>query len=152
MKRYSRTARALNLDDAGFRRLFSLPDNDSYQLLLATAREFVEEARRFAADFARKGIPASLADELEADIEALAAAISAKAGANTEKVGAGAGIDAEIERGMDAEIQIDAIMHNVYHDDPVKLSQWKSARHVKRAPKSPEKPKTPPTEAPTPDA
>ena len=141
MKRYSRTARALNLDDAGFRRLFSIPNNDSYQLLLATAREFVEEGRRFTAEFRRKGIPAGLADELEDDIEALEAAINAKAGAHTEKVGAGAGIDAQIERGMEAEIQLDAIMHNVYFDDPVKLSQWQSARHVKRAPRKPKEPK-----------
>lgn len=149
MKRYSRTARALNIEDAGFRRLFSIPDNDSYPLLIATAREFVEEARRFAAEFARKGIPATLADELEADINALEAAISAKAGAHTEKVGASAGIDEQIERGMEAEIQLDAIMHNVYFDDPVKLSQWKSARHVKRAPRSQTATKPPENPPPT---
>ena len=81
MKRYSRTARALNIDDPGFRRLFphSRMTRIIYQLILATAREFVEEARRFATDFASLGIPATLADELEADTGAMEAAINAKA-------------------------------------------------------------------------
>ncbi len=135
MKRYSRTARALNIDDPGFRRLFRIPNDNNYQLILATAREFVEEARRFAADFARLGIPATLADELEADTEALEEAINAKAEAQMETVGATAGIDAEIERGMTAEKILDSIMHNVYFDDPVKIAQWTTARHVKKAPK-----------------
>lgn len=143
MKRYSRTARALNIDDPGFRRLFRIPDDNNYQLLLATAREFVEEARRFEADFARLGIPATLANELEADTEAMEEAINAKASAQTESVGATAGVGDEIERGMNAEKILDSIMHNVYFDNPVKLAQWMSARHVK---KSPQKKEEEPTE------
>ncbi len=144
MKRYSRTARALNIDDAGFRRLFRVPDNDSDQLLLATAREFVVEARRFAAEFAGLGIPATLADELEADINAMEAAMTAKASGKIESVGATAGIDEQIEDGMNAEKILDSIMHNVYFDNPVKLAQWQSARHIKKAPKRQEEP-IPPT-------
>jgi hypothetical protein len=136
MKRYSRTARSLNIDDPGFRRLFRIPDSDNDQSLLATAREFVAEARRFAVDFARLGIPANLADELGADIAAMDTAINTKASANTETVGASAGVDAQIERGMTAERILDSIMKNVYHDNPVKLAEWGSARHVKRSPKS----------------
>lgn len=140
MYRYSRTARSLNIDDPGFRRLFRVPDGDNDQTLLATAREFVVEARRFAADFARLGIPATLADELEADIDAMEAAITAKAGANTEAVGATAGIDEQIERGMKAEKILDSIMKNVYFDNPVKLAEWMSARHVRRSPKPKDEP------------
>lgn len=143
MKRYSHTARALNIDDPGFRRLFRIPNDNNYELLIAAAREFVEEGRRFAADFARLGIPATLADELDADIAAIEAAIIAKAGANTETVGATAGIDEQIERGMNAEKILDSIMKNVYFDNPVKLAEWMSARHVKRSPKP--KPETTPT-------
>ena len=135
MKRYSRTARALNIDDPGFRRLFRIPNDKNYQLILATAREFVEEARRFAADFARLGIPATLADELEADTEAMEEAINTKAAAQIETVGATAGVGEEIERGMTAEKILDSIMHNVYFDNPVKIAEWTSARHVKKSPK-----------------
>ena len=107
MKRYSRTARAMNIDDAGFPRLFRIPDNNNDQLLLAAAREFVEEARRFPTEFAGRGIPASLADDLFGDVTALESAIVAKSGAQVAGVGATAGIDEEIERGMQAEIILD---------------------------------------------
>ncbi len=135
MKRYSRTARALNIDDAGFRRLFRIPDDNNQQLLLAAAREFVVEARKFTAEFVGRGIPAALADELEADINAMETAMSAKASGKIESVGATAGIDEQIEDGMKAEKILDSIMHNVYFDNPVKLAQWTSSRHVKKAPK-----------------
>lgn len=142
--RYARTARALNIDDPGFQRLFRVSDNDSDQNLLATAREFVTEARRFATEFAGRGIPATLADELDADITAMEAAINAKASGQIETVGASAGIDEQIEDGMKAEKILDSIMRNVYFDNPVKLAEWQSARHVRKAPQRQEEP-TPPT-------
>ena len=145
MKRYSRTARALNIDDPGFRRLFRIPDNDSDQLLLATAREFVVEARRFPTEFAGRGIPATLANELEADINAMEAAMAAKASGKIGSVGATAGIDEQIEDGMNAERILDSIMHNVYFDNPVKLAQWRTARHIKKAPKRQDDPAPPTT-------
>lgn len=138
MKRYSRTARGLNIDDPGFRRLFSIPDGKNEQVLLAAAREFVSEARRFEADFRRRGILPDLANQLEADINAMEAAMSAKASGQMETVGATAGIDAEIERGMEAEKILDSIMRNVYDDNPIKLAEWRTARHVRRLKQSKE--------------
>jgi hypothetical protein len=133
MVRFAATARGLNIDDPGLRRLFRVPDENSDQVLLAAAREFVEEATRFAAQFAARGITADETAALADDIAALDAAIRSKAGANTAGVGATAGVDAEIERGMNAEIILDSIMKNVYYDNPVKLAEWKSARHVRSA-------------------
>jgi hypothetical protein len=133
MKRFAATARGLNIDDPGLRRLFRVPDNDSDQILLAAAREFVEEATRFAAQFAGRGITAAEIEALADDITALETSNSAKAGAHIEGVGATAGIDDEIERGMKAEVILDSIMKNVYYDNAVKLAQWKSARHVRSA-------------------
>jgi len=136
MVRFAATARGLNIDDPGLRRLFRVPDNDNDQLLLASAREFVEEATRFAVQFAGRGITAAEIQALANDITALETAIGAKAGAHIEGVGATAGIDDEIERGMAAEVILDSIMKNVYYDNPVKLAQWKSARHIRSAKKS----------------
>lgn len=141
---YARTARALNIDDPGFRRLFRVPDGDNDEVLIATARAFVEEARRFETQFASLGIPKVQADALEDDIEALEAAIGAKASAGLEGVGATAGIDEEIEKGMNDEKVLDAIMQNVYRNNPVKLAAWTSARHVRRInPKPKDVPPTP---------
>ena len=46
---------------------------------------------------------------------------------------------------MKAEKHLDAIMHNVYNGtNPVKMAAWRTARHIKRAPR-PATPPTPPT-------
>jgi hypothetical protein len=129
---YSRTARALNIDDPGFRRLFRVPDGDNDLVLIATAREFVEEARRFEAQFAGLGILKEMTNLLEDDADALEEAMGAKAVAQIGGVGATAGIDEEIDGGMDDEKVLDALMKNVYRDNPVKLAEWTSARHVRR--------------------
>ena len=136
MKRYSKTARALNIDDPGFRRLFRVPEDNNRQILMNAAREFVVEARRFPNEFEGRGIPATLADELEADLDQMETQLTAKATGKIGSVGATAGIDEQIEDGMKAETILDSIMHNVYFDNPVKLAQWMSARHVKKAPKT----------------
>lgn len=143
MKDYARTARALDIADPGFRRLFNVPDSNSDEVLMAAAREFVEEARRFRTEFAALGIAETMAGELEADIDALEAAMSAKSGAHIEVVGATAGIDEQIERGMAAEKVLDAIMRNVYRNNPVKLAEWTSARHVRRISAKPSPPAPP---------
>ena len=70
MKRISETARALNIDDEGFARLFNLPNDSGEQKLLASARTFVEEATKHQADFLRLGLPENLVDDLTDDIEA----------------------------------------------------------------------------------
>lgn len=72
-----------------------------------------------------------------------ATADAAQAEGVQDTVGATAGIADKIQEGMDAEKYLDAIMSNVYRDNPVKRAQWKTARHVKRAPQPP--PPTPPT-------
>lgn len=147
MREYSKTARALKIDAPGFDKLVQVPDGKNEGILSATGREFVEVANQHAAAFASLGLPNTRAAELAADLDALEAANVAKAQGTANTVGATAGIDQKIDEGMDAEIVLDAIMHNVYRDDPVKLAAWISARHVRRIPR-PSPP--PPTPTPTP--
>lgn len=138
----SRTARALNFEDEGFRRLFKVPDSNSGQKILAAAREFASEAAKHKADFMRLGMPAGFVEDLNTDINDYEQATSAKAGAKGAGVGATAGIDEAVETGLQAAQIADSIMHNVYQDNPVKLAEWTRARHVRR---SPQKAKTPET-------
>ena len=142
MKRLAESARALNLKDAGFRRLFRIPDGDGVQGLIAAGRQFVEEGINHKTDFARLGIDEAYTNALAADLDDLEATAAAKAGAHAKTVGATAGIDSEIERAMEAEIFLDALMKNVYRDNPVKLAAWRTARHVKHSSRAP-KPKVP---------
>ncbi len=140
MKEYSGAARALNFDDAGFRRLFRIPDDNGAQKLIAAGRAFVEEAAKHEAQFARLGLLKEDRTALTADLDDLENAAAAKSGASAEKVGATAGIDEEIGRGMEAETFLDALMKIVYRNDAVKLGAWKSARHVRRSNRTPKPP------------
>ena len=134
MKEMSKTARALNIDDPGFRKLFSVPSGMNEAVLIATAIEFVEQFNLHKAAFVGLGTPETLGDQLQTDVNALETAITAKDTAMADKAGTGAGIDDQIDKGMAAEIILDAIILNVYRDDPVKLAAWRTARHVRRAP------------------
>ncbi len=140
MKEYSAAARALNLDDAGFRRLFRVPNGDGVGKFVASGREFVEEAAAHQAQFARFGLTAADAAALAEDLDDLEAAVAAKAAAAPQTVGATAGIDDEIERGMAAETFLDALIKIIYRNDAAKLAAWKSARHVRRSKRTTQSP------------
>ncbi len=116
-----------------FRRLFHVPDGDGAQETVAAGREFVEEGLKHKTELARLGVTEEKINQLGEDLDDINRAVASKAGANTAGVGATAGVDSEIERGMSAEIFLDAMMKNVYRDNPVKLAEWKSARHLKRS-------------------
>ena len=77
---------------------------------------------------------------LTAVLDEFETADAAQAEGQQDTVGATAGIAQKIDEGMDAEKYLDAIMSNVYRDNPVKRAQWKTARHVKRAPQPPPPP------------
>lgn len=151
MKEFSAAARALNIDDPGFRRLFRITDNDGVQGLIAQGRVFVEEANKHKTNFGRFGLVQADIDALDTDVLALEEAAARKLGAASEKAGAGAGIDDEIDHGMDAEIFLDAMMKVVYRNNAAKLGEWKSARHVRRTsrPAKKDEPEMPETETPT---
>ena len=147
MTAYSKTARALNLDSPGFAQMFKVPDDDNDDLLIATGREFVLQAIDHKTALESLGIPFSNSTDLTADLDAFEVAQTAKATAQSSTVGATAGVDDQTDAGMKAEKYLDAIMFNVYRDNPVKLAAWRTARHIKRSPR-PATPPTPPTPTP----
>jgi hypothetical protein len=140
----SRTARSIAEGMPGLDDKFRLPRgaaND--QELVAAARAFATDALPMKATFIEYGMPADFLDDLNDDIEAFDAAVSAQEAGRRERVTATAAIDEVIERGMQMARRLDAIVYNVFRDQPSKLAAWKSARHVERAPKR--KKETPPS-------
>ena len=135
LKNISRTARALNINDEGFHRLFSIPNARGEQKLLAAAREFAGEAATHKADFMRLGMRESFVEDLNADIADYGQSVNDKSGAQGAGVGATAGIDDAVENGSRAADIADSLLQNVYEENPVKLADWMRARHVKRSPK-----------------
>ena len=142
MKEYSGAARALNINDAGFRRLFHIPDGDGSQEVVAAGREFVEEATTHNKEFARFGLTDDDRAALAKDLDDIGTAVGSKSGAHAKTVGATAAIEDEIRRGMDAAVFLDAMMKIVYRNNPAKLAAWKSARHIRRSDRPAPKPPT----------
>lgn len=132
MKRFSRTARAIAITETGFAENFKVPEGNNDHQLIAVGRQMVAQATTHNAKFVALGIPASLKTALEQDLDDFEAAINAKASAQSETVGATAGVDEEVDKLMEAAKVLDAIMQNVYDDEPVKHASWKTARHIKR--------------------
>ena len=143
MKLYSRTARSLEATIPGISKEFKMPAGRSEAVLVARGRAFVVAARANETAFAGRGLLKADTDALEDLLDQIEAKELDQDSAKQSKVGATAGIDQELDEGLDAADVADAILQNIYADDPVKLAAWISARHVKRAPKA--TPPTPPT-------
>lgn len=145
MVSYAKNARAIALNKPGFDERFKVPDENNDNSLVAKGREFVKDAQTNAADFTSLGKAPADAVALTTDLDDFEAADADQAEGKQSTVGATAGIDDEIDEGMKAEKFLDAIMSNVYRDNPIKRAQWKTARHVRRANQTPPPPPTPPT-------
>jgi hypothetical protein len=131
----NRTARALALSTPGLDDKFRLPRNASVQVWLAAARSFAQDAEPLKAEFVRRGLPDDFIDDLKADIGELEQTINRQAQDTGARIAATAAIDDAIERGMNAVIEIDAIVRNKFRNDPATLAEWTSASHVERAPR-----------------
>ena len=101
------------------------------------------EADKHKKELARLGITDADIAALSANLDELETAAAAKSSASMQGVGVTAGIDDEVQRGMDAEMFLDALMKIVYRNDAAKLGAWKSARHVRRSNQTPKTTITP---------
>lgn len=146
MRPFARTAKALALTNPGLSEMFKVSGANNDATMIARGRDFAKAHQDNQAAFTALGLPQQKRLDLVADLDAFEDADTVKAAAQQESVGATAGIENEVDAGMDAAIVLDAIMNNVYVDDPEKLAEWTTARHVKRASANDDDdPPTPPT-------
>ncbi|HMF56140.1 MAG TPA: hypothetical protein VK619_07325 [Pyrinomonadaceae bacterium] len=135
MAAISRTARAMALTSPGLDDKFRVPYGQGNQALLASARAFAADALPLKAEFIRRGMPADFLDDLQADIAELDETITNKAQGAESHVAATAGIDTEIDRGMNAVRELDSVMRNTFANDPSTLAAWLGSSHVERPPR-----------------
>jgi hypothetical protein len=135
LKAIARTARAMALTTPGLEDRFRLPRDAKEQALLSAARTFAADALPLKAEFIRRGLPATFLEDLNADIDAYEAALSRQTQGTEEHVAATAAIEDLIDEGIKVMSELDAIMRNMFADDPATLAQWLSASRVERAPK-----------------
>jgi hypothetical protein len=127
------TARAMSHAIPGIEDKFRLPRNSGDQAWLAAARSFATEIVPLKAEFIRRGLPAEFVEDLHADVQAFADAVDAKTQHAGAKVAATAAIDGAVERGMNVVRELDAVVRNVFRNDPSALAEWTSASHTERA-------------------
>ncbi|HRI05285.1 MAG TPA: hypothetical protein PLL77_16225 [Pyrinomonadaceae bacterium] len=142
MQAFARTAKkGLSATIPGIGQAFDVPDGKNEAVLVAKGRDIVTEAAKYEAEFAALGLPKAKREELTDLLDQIEDKAMEQDSKQQEKVGASAGIDAAVDDGMEAADLADVMMRNFYADDTVTLAEWKSARHIKRAPT---KTKTPP--------
>jgi hypothetical protein len=113
---------------------FRLPRNSGVRAWIAAARSFAQDAEPIKQEFVRRGFNANFVDALKAETDALEHSIESRAQKSGARVTATAAVDAAIERGMNAVRELDAIVRNVFRDDPATLAGWTSASHTERSP------------------
>ena len=143
MREYADTASAMTYDDPGIEKEFKMPVGNSDSTIIARGRAMMEVVLAKQAAFTALGMPPSRRTELIAILDEIEAKGMAKDTAEQEKVGATAGIESEIDEGMEAATILHAIMRNFYRDDEVTLAEWRTARHIKAAASGGGEPPTP---------
>jgi hypothetical protein len=133
----NRTARAMAVDQPAIAEKFRRPSGSGDQVLLNAARAFLTNATPLAAEFIKHELPDDFLAELEADINELEQAISAKHHNTESHVSATAAIDSALERGLNALRKLDAIVRNKFHNDPAILAAWESASHAQHHARKP---------------
>jgi hypothetical protein len=131
----NRTARAMADDVPGIDDKFRLPRGTNDKNLLNAARAFKADATPLKAQFIAHEMPADFLEDLQADIDALEAAISNQGSGIGNHVAASAAIDDTINRGSDLVRKLDAMVRNKYSNNPSALAEWTSASHTERAPR-----------------
>jgi hypothetical protein len=129
----SRTARAMAHTTPGLDDKFRMPRSKGEQACLIAARTFATDAEHLKTEFIRRGLAATFIEDLKTKREAVEESIDVKAQKASTQVSATVAVSKAAERGRDAMQELDAIVRNVFSDDPAVLAEWESASHLERA-------------------
>src|SRR2546423_1066131 len=129
----SRTARAMALSTPGLDDKFHMPQSMAEQECLTAARTFAADAAPLKDEFVRRGLNADFIEDLDAGVGELQESIGVKAEKTGARVAATVAVSKSSEHGREAVRELDAVVRNVFRDDPSALAEWESASHVERA-------------------
>ena len=139
-------ATAIDQDEPGFADRFPAADNSETSLLttgdkylaqfLAAADTAAEKAAKTAliARFTAHELPATFVDDLQGDLDDIAAANQQLDSGDQGSVENTAALGRLAKEGMKESNYLDAIMQAKYARNPDKLRGWQSASHLERAP------------------
>jgi hypothetical protein len=140
---YNRTAKAITTEGESIRELFKMPKANSDQILLATARAFINNAVTRKGAFIDYGMLENFISNLENSIAEFEEIQSAKGNAKTNQVETTVSIENTVREGMNVVTRLKAVVENRYTDNPAKLAAWRSACKVEKADKKKTEPPKP---------
>ena len=144
----SAEAIATETHDPGLMDKFRMPHGVSDLRLAADARAFGLAATPLSAQFIDLGHEPTFLADLEAHVVAFENADTEQNDGEEDQVGATAGFGPLIADALAKIKSLNAIMHNLYKANAVKLAAWRTASHVERQPKAKQTPPTPPPPKP----
>jgi hypothetical protein len=135
LQMFSRTANIIDYEIPNFSKDFVYPKNRTDQELLTSAKVTVPKATANKQIFIRYGVPAEIIADLEAEIADFEATVPAAASAAGTKVTATSQLNEVVKKGVIGMRIADAIIKNLFRDNPSKLAAWAAASHLERAAK-----------------
>jgi hypothetical protein len=140
LQMFSRTANIVDYEIPNFSKDFVYPKNRTDQELLTSAKVTVPKATANKQIFIKYGLPADIIAELEAEINDFEATVPAAASAAGTKVTATSELNEIVKKGTIGMRIADAIIKNLFRDNPSKLAAWAAASHLERAAKRKKEP------------
>lgn len=126
------TARRMDAIIPGIGDKYKMPAKRSDQEMIATAKAWVLGLPDVEDDFVSFGMPATFIADLSAAATAFENTIAPTSDAVDDRVEATADIGESDRKGMAALRICDAVIRNIYANNPGKLAAWLSASHVER--------------------
>lgn len=112
---------------------FRMPGRKSSSAVLSKARMFIEQASLRQDEFIRFGLPSTFVSDLRQNVERLEQAVTVRLNSRASRRRAQSGIETALARGFAAILDLDAIVANTLRLDPLRLAEWRGARHVQGA-------------------
>lgn len=109
---------------------------------IAAATAMIETARKFESVFTANGRPDDFIAQFRGAVDELAEAQAGRALVVNTKIGATAGLRAQLRRGRLAVARLDALVRIAFEENEVVLSQWRAAKRVQALPGAPSDPGT----------
>jgi hypothetical protein len=131
----SRIARAILADAPGIEKALKMPEYYITTLTLISEANAMRDAAAFYEDqFVDAGRPTDFLAQLDAATETLRQCMLGKARNLGLQVGAGAGLERQIQHGRSVLEILDTIVRAAFRDNQQLLAEWRSARRVRAKP------------------
>ena len=129
MKTIAQAARRVTRLESG-QTPFRMPKRRTLKAEIATAKAFIEEARKRLDEFLRLGLPTTFLSDFQTLVDALQQAVDVRLNSKTGRRHASAGITTQLKDGLDAIRDLEVVVTLATRSDPTRFAAWQSARRI----------------------